>query len=103
MLSLCFQDGGILNETVLITITSYHNAKKQEKEEKDKQKATKHQKTIDEAKELLEMEKDSSEYTVSKLKVLIQYKKQPGDSPLKSKKGDLVAQWDHHWNCQARS
>ncbi len=44
--------------------------------------------------------RNSSEYTVSELKVLIQYKKQPGDSPLKSKKDDLIAQWDHCWNCQ---
>jgi len=36
--------------------------------------------------------------TCEELRVLNRYKKQPGDSPVKNKKDDLVAQWEHRWN-----
>jgi hypothetical protein len=46
----------------------------------------------------LEMGKEPSEYTVAQLKVLSKYKAQPGDSPIKAKKGELVTQWEQRKN-----
>jgi hypothetical protein len=51
--SLCFGDGGILNEAMLNAVVAYNSTRKREKVEKDERLAVKHQKVCIGARELL--------------------------------------------------
>ena len=47
--SICFEDGGILNEDAMIAVMSYNSSKKREREKKDERKAVKRRKTFEDA------------------------------------------------------
>jgi hypothetical protein len=58
--SICFEDGGVLNEDAMNAVMSYNNSKKREREEKDEQKAVKRRKTVEDAITFLQKPKKES-------------------------------------------